>query len=116
MLNLESKLDVNSKIKEYILVPMHKLTSHKLIKEDLVYVSDICDLPNEILCYRFFFDIKIKDNNCNFLNIKFYGNEACKFKEDKNIITDIKIRFLLNYLAASKEHQKVNNKIILDKN
>ncbi|BCL65855.1 hypothetical protein IOLA_223 [uncultured bacterium] len=45
------------------LVPMHKLTAHKLIEEDLVFVKDICYLPKEILNNRFFFHIKLQEEN-----------------------------------------------------
>lgn len=114
MLNLEKNINLQSRF-EYVLVPMHKLTAHKLIKENLIYVKEICDLPKEILNNRFFFNIKLQGEN-EIKTIEIYGSNYSSIINNNFKIINIKIKFLLNYYAASKEYQKLNNKIILNNN
>lgn len=113
MLNLDSKALLQNK-SEFVIVPMHKLTSHKLIQEDLKFVSDILELPDEIFSKRFFFDLKIQSEDSDNTNIKCYGDECQLLKNNNNRIGNVKIKFLINYYAASREYQKPQNKIILN--
>lgn len=115
MINLEKSADIKNNL-EYVLVPMHKLTTHKLIKNDIKSLCDISDLPSEILISRFFFEIKIRDAEDINKEVKFYGNKAFEYNNDTREVLSIKIRFLLSYFAASKEYQKINNKITIPVN
>lgn len=112
MLNLEKNTSIKNNL-DYVLVPMHKLTSHKLIQNEIKTICNISDLPSEILNSRFFFEVKTKNRDGINIDVKFYGDKASEYKEDTRKIESIKIRFLLSYFAASKEYQKLNNKITI---
>ena len=111
-----NKLEQGAEIKNkniYTIVPMHKLTNHKLILDYIKDINCLYWLPDKILYNRFYFEIKTDDLSKEAYNGIHLKDKILFWQKEKTnkIILSFKIRYFLLFDAASKEHQKQSSKI-----